>query len=70
MKQKKSNKKTKVIKNQVDKIIQSQKELNNINKTISIAIANGLIKYMVDQFFKPIIPIKKDKKQIKRRKIK
>ena len=70
MKQKKSNKKTKVIKNQVDKIIQSQKELNNINKTISIAIANGLIKYMIDWLFKPIMPIMKDKKQKKRRKIK
>ena len=55
----KQNKKIKRIKN--------QKELNNINKTISIAIANGLIKYIVDQFFKPIM---KDKKQKKRRKIK
>ena len=52
------------------KVIKNQKELNNINKTISIAISNGLIKYMIDQFFKPIMPIMKDKKQKKRRKIK
>jgi len=58
----KQNKKIKRIKN--------QKELNNINKTISIAIANGLIKYIIDQFFKPIMPIMKDKKQKKRRKVK
>ena len=58
----KRNKKLKVIKN--------QKELNNINKTISIAISNGLIKYMIDQVFKPIMPIKKDKKQKKTRKVK